>query len=167
MRGFARLLLASTLALGLLAAGAPTGLAQEGGNLIVFDSMTPVTGAAVGVPNDRGINGGGLPWAITTGTGAVSHKGAVDVTVTGLIIPARGGNPVAAFKVVVSCLTPNGIVNLATATAPANAAGDSHITGTVDLPHPCQLPIVFVTSPGGSWFAMSNPTSEDEEQDEG
>src|SRR5258705_6929847 len=112
MRVFARLLLASILTLGLLAAGASTGLAQEGGNLIVFDSMTPVTGAAVGVPNDRGINGGGLPWAITTGTGTVSHKGAVDVTVTGLIIPARGGNPAPAFKGVGSCVTPDGILNL-------------------------------------------------------
>jgi len=166
MRGFARLLLASTLTLGLLAAGASTGLAKEGGNLIVFDSMTPVTGAAVGVPNDRGINGGGVAWAITSGTGTVSHKGAVDVTVTGLVIPSRGGiNPVAAFKVIVSCVTPDGVVNLSTATAPASAAGDSHITGTVDLPHPCQRPIVFVTSAGGAWFAMSNPKHEDEDQD--
>ena len=46
MRGFARLLLASTVTLALLAAGASTGLAKEGGNLIVFDSMTPVTGAS-------------------------------------------------------------------------------------------------------------------------
>ena len=168
MGGFARLLLASTLTLGLLAAGASTGLAKEGGNLVVFHSMTPVTGAAVGVPNDRGINGGGLAWAITSGAGTVSHKGAVDVTVTGLIIPARGGNPLTAFKVIVSCLTPDGVVNVSTATAPANAAGDSHITGTVALPHPCQRPIVFVTSAGGSWFAMSNPRSGDDEgQDAG
>jgi hypothetical protein len=75
---------------------------------------------------------------------------------------------VTAFKVIVSCLTPNGVVNVSTATAPADAAGDSHITGTVALPHPCQRPIVFVTSGGGSWFAMSNPRSgEDEDQDEG
>ena len=168
MRGFVRLLLASTLTLGLLAAGASTGLAKAGGNLIVFDSMTPVTGAAVGVPNDRGINGGGLAWAITSGTGTVSHKGAVDVTVTGLIIPARGGNPLGAFKVIVSCLTPDGVVNVSTATATADTAGNSHITGTVALPHPCQRPIVFVTSAGGGWFAMSNPMSdEDEDQDEG
>jgi len=166
MRGFARLLLASTVTLGLLAAGASTGLAKEGGNLVVFNSMTPVTGAAVGVPNDRGINGGGLAWAITSGTGTVSHKGAVDVTVTGLIIPARGGNPLAAFKVIVSCITPGGVVNLSTATATANTAGDSHITGNVDLPHPCQRPIVFVTSAGGAWFAMSNPQADDEDQDE-
>ena len=167
MRGFARLLLASTLMLGLLAAGASTGLAKEAGNLIVFDSMTPVTGAAVGTPNDRGINGGGLPWAIATGSGTVSHKGAVDVTVTGLVIPARGGiNPLGAFKVIVSCVTPDGVVNVSTATATANSAGDSHITGTVALPHPCQRPIVFVTSAGGSWFAMSNSAKGDDADDD-
>lgn len=170
MRGFARLLLAATLTLGLLAAGASTGLAKEGGTLVKFKSMTPVTGAAVGVPNDRGINGGGVAWAITSGTGTVSHKGAVDVTVTGLIIPSRG-NPATAFKVIVSCLTRDGVVNVSTGTAPADAAGNSHITGIVALPHHCRKPIVFVTSAGGSWFAMSNPKhkdhhDEDEDQDE-
>ena len=92
-------------ALGLLAASAAPSAADEGGNLTDFSSMTPVTGAAVGTVNDRGIKGGGLPWAITSGTGTVSHRGTVDVTVTGLLIPVLGNkNPVGMFKATLSCL---------------------------------------------------------------
>lgn len=165
MRMFARFVVIAFMLAGLLAAGGATALAKEGGNLVVFDSMTPVTGAAVGAFNDRGIKGGGLPWAITSGSGTVSHKGAVDVSVTGLIVAPLGTNPVTAFKVTVSCITPSGIVNVSTGTSPASAAGDSHIQGMVSLPHPCQRPIVFVVSPGGSWFAMSNLEDEDEDGD--
>ena len=163
MRMFARFVVIAFMLAGLLAAGGATALAKEGGNLVVFDSMTPVTGAAVGAFNDRGIKGGGLPWAITSGSGTVSHKGAVDVTVMGLIVTPFGFNPAPAFKVTVSCITPSGIVNVSTGTSPASAAGDSHIQGMVSLPHPCQRPIVFVVSPGGSWFAMSNAGDEDDD----
>src|SRR5258705_4972447 len=99
MRVFARLLLASILTLGLFAAGASTGLAQEGGNLIVFDSMTPVTGAAVGVPHHPGINGGGPPLALTTGTRTLRPKGARRGTVAGPVIPPPGGHPAAGLQV--------------------------------------------------------------------
>jgi hypothetical protein len=43
-------------------------------------------------------------------------------------------------------------------------AGDSTVTATVDLPHSCKDPVVFVGgSPGGCfiWFAMSNAEDED------
>jgi hypothetical protein len=70
---------------------------------------------------------------------------------------------VPAFGATVSCVTPHGIVNLRTGTAPATSTGDATIDGTVMLPNPCKDPILFVTSPGGAWFAMSN--TEDEATD--
>lgn len=133
--------------------------AHSSHDVLVFESMTPVTGSAVGAVNDRGITGGGKPWVIASGSGEVDRDGAVHVTVSGLVIPVapfNGINPVPAFGATVSCITPHGIVNLRTGTAPASSGGDATIDGNVTLPHPCKEPILFVTSPTGAWFAMSN-----------
>ena len=167
MRQFGKLLVAAISALSLAAVGGATALAQDEHRILVFDSMTPVTGAAVGTVNDRGIPGGGLAWVITSGSGDVTRGGHVHVTVSGLVIPARGNvNPLASFKAIVSCFTSDHmIVNVSTATFPADSAGNSTIDDTVTLPRPCVHPIVFVTSPGGSWFAMSNPTEDEEDGD--
>jgi len=143
----------------LLIGGASIVSAHSSHALLAFDSMKPVTGGAVGTVNDRGITGGGKPWVITAGSGEVDRNGSVHVSVSGLVIPVapfNGTNPVAAFGATVSCVTPHGVVNLRTGTAPASAAGDATIDGAVMLPNPCQDPILFVTSPGGAWFAMSN-----------
>ena len=159
-------LLALFGAASLVVGSAAIASAHSSHDIVEFDSMTPVTGAAVGTVNDRGITGGGKPWIITSGSGEVDRDGSVHVTVRGLVIPVppfNGINPVAAFGATVSCITPHGIVNLRTTTAPATGSGDATIDGSVSLPHPCKDPILFVTSPGGAWFAMSNP--EDEEGD--
>jgi hypothetical protein len=141
--------------------------AMAGGNsakVLKFDRMAavvpPWTGAT-GVPI-RGINGGGVPWAIESGTGFLRADGSLHIEVQGLIIPARGNNPVGAFRGVVNCLTPESPsdgVNLVTDPAPATPAGDSTIDAMVDLPETCVAPIVFVTngtgSPPGAWFATT------------
>jgi len=165
MSDLRRVLVALLGAVGLVIGGGAVASAHSSHEILEFDSMTAITGSAVSangpVLNDRGIVGGGKPWVITSGTGEVDRDGAVHVTVHGLIIPASAGfgfNPVGAFGATVSCLTPHGIVNLHTATAPATRSGDATIDGTLNapLPHPCKHPILFVTSPGGAWFAMSN-----------
>lgn len=143
----------------LVVGSAAAASAHPSPDLVSFDSMTPVTGSAVGTVNDRGIVGGGKPWVIKSASGEVDRDGAVHVTVAGLVIPVapfNGTNPIGAFGVTVSCITPHGIVNLRTGTAPATPTGNATINGTVALPHPCLNPIVFVTSPTGAWFAMSN-----------
>jgi hypothetical protein len=149
---------ASLAAAGTVSVGAD----GRGDVLVSFDSMTPVMGAAVGAVNDRGIKGGGFPWAITSGKGSVDHQGDVSATVKGLVIPVApffGKNPVPVFKAVVSCITPDGVVNVSTSNFPASMAGDSTINATVDLPHPCKDPEVFVGATVGGrflWFAESN-----------
>jgi hypothetical protein len=163
MTRWRRFLVASIGALGLVAGGSVTVGADQGDSILEFESMTPVTGAAVGAVNDRGIRGGGLPWQITSGFGEVDSDGHVDVTVKGLVIPVapfNGTNPVPAFGVTVSCITPTGIVNVRTTTVPTNTAGDATFDTTVSLPSRCRLPILFVTSPTGAWFAMSNTEDE-------
>jgi hypothetical protein len=167
MRAFGRMLVAAMGAVSLVAVGGATAVAHESHRILEFGSMTAVTGAAVGTVNDRGLTGGGLPWVITSGSGDVTRDGHVRVSVTGLVIPARGNtNPVANFKAIVSCVTKHHvIVNVSTGLFPASAAGDSTIDDAVVLPSHCSHPILFVTSPGGSWFAMSNRDEEDEDED--
>ena len=52
-------------------------------------------------------------------------------------------------------------MNVLTAAVPATTGlasaggGNAHIRADVSLPHPCIAPIVFVTSPAGSWFAST------------
>ncbi len=162
MRVFGKLLVTGISVIGLLVAGVAPSLADEKGNLVDFSSMTaiPVGGMVV-----RDIKGGGLPWKITSGTGTVSQRGVVDVTVKGLVLVATGTNPIPKFEAIVSCLTPrtaSGFASVATGGFTASVpGGDSHIQATVDLPRPCKDPIVFVgIFPAGRWFAMSNPDTQ-------
>ncbi len=172
MANFRRLLVAVIGAVSLVGAGVVTVAAHDGGTLVGFESMTSVTGAAVGAVNDRGIKGGGLPWVISSGRGEVDREGHVSVTVKGLIIvvpPVNGKNPIANFSATVSCVTPHGIVNVTTGLFPASSTGDSTINAKVALPHRCKEPEVFVgttnaTTGAFAWFAMSN--SEGDEGDD-
>jgi hypothetical protein len=157
-----KLMVAAVGALTLVGAGAVSVGAHEGGNLIEFDSMTPVGHPPV---TERGIPGGGAAWSIISASGEVDRQGHVAVTVHGLIVVQAGINPINTFQVAVSCLNPAGVVtNVVTTGAPASMAGDSTINATVDLPHPCKDPVIFVGgSPRGSfiWFAMSNAEDDD------
>jgi hypothetical protein len=45
--------------------------------------------------------------------------------------------------------------NVETGLVPATTTGNAEIEATVNLPSPCFAPIVFVTSPTGSWFAVT------------
>jgi hypothetical protein len=159
-----RLVLLLTL-LTIVALGAVFGATASGNSakVLKFDRMAPVVVPFTGTTNPiRGIGGGGVPWSIESGTGFLRADGRLHIEVKGLIIPARGNNPISAFRGVVNCLTPdsptNG-VNLLTDPFPATMTGDAEIDATVDLPDTCVAPIVFVTngtgSPPGAWFATT------------
>jgi len=138
--------------------------------IMEFDSMAgvprPYTGAANAI---RGINGGGLPWVVSTATGELKQSGDLEVKVTGLVIDPNdlaaiaaglaGKNPVASFKAIVSCQTVSAgaatVVNVSTGLFPATGGGNAKIEAHLDLPRPCIAPIIFVTSPGGAWFAAT------------
>jgi hypothetical protein len=139
-----------------------TAKAQE---IIEFDMMVGVPQAFTGATNPiRGINGGGIPWTLSSGKGEV-RDGHLSVKVTGLVLAAganAGRNPSATFRAIVSCLnSAAAIVNVATDAFPATVGlateggGDSDIEADVALPQPCIAPIVFVTSAGLSWFATT------------
>ncbi len=141
--------------------------ADDGGHrLIRFESMMgnarPAVGAAGAV---RGINAGGLPWVVAEAEGEVRADGRVNVEVEGLLIdpndPAAialnlgGTNPAPTFKVVVSCETMSGVVNVSTPAVAGGPTGTAEFEAKVALPSMCANPIVFVTSGGGAWFART------------
>jgi len=167
MRAFRKLLVGTIGALSLVGLGSAS-VGAHSDTLLEFNSMSPVTGAAVGAVNDRGLTGGGLPWVIKSGRGEVDGDGQVSARVKGLIIvvaPVNGKNPIANFSATVSCITPGGIVNVTSGLFPASSTGNSKIKATVTLPSRCDKPELFVgtTTKTGAfvWFAESNAEDED------
>jgi hypothetical protein len=172
MKKSALLLLASVvLVAGVVVLGPASAIGQGAPKILEFDTM-------VGVPDPytlpanaiRGVQGGGLPWVVDEAKGELRVDGRIEVEVEGLVLDPNdpdvpqavaGTNPVPNFKAIVSCLSRNAegtiatTVNVETGLFPANAAGDSEIEDTVNLPEPCIAPIFFVTSPNGAWFAAT------------
>jgi hypothetical protein len=172
MRKHASLLLATTLLVGLVVAGQALPATGQGGSKILkFDTMVGVPDPYTGATNAiRDVPGGGLPWVVAEASGDLRVGGRIRIEVQGLVldpndpdvpVALRGTNPVPNFRAIVSCLSKNAAgtvattVNVQTGLFPASTAGDSEIEDTVNLPQPCIAPIVFVTSPGGQWFAAT------------
>ena len=149
-------------------AGAVSPVSAKGPKVLKFDSMVGVpaglTGAQSQVPL-RGINGGGIPWAVADATGELRANGHLEITVQGLVLAAganAGSNPVTSFRGMVSCVKSDGsFQNILTDPFPATTGpaslggGNATIEADLLLPEPCIAPIIFVTSPGGSWFAST------------
>lgn len=132
--------------------------------VLEFDTMAGVEAPYTGATNAiRGVPGGGLPWTLDEAKGELRTDGRLEVRVRGLVLAAGanvGTNPIASFRAIVSCETIGAAgealtTNVSTGTFPASTAGDADIEATVNLPDPCYAPIVFVTSPGGAWFAVT------------
>lgn len=159
-----------TLSAFLFAVSVSTASADES-KVLDFNTMIglprPYTGPSNAI---RGVPGGGLPWIISYGKGKLSPNGNVDVLVKGLVFDPNdpaviakgigGTNTISDFKVIVSCLSKDAdgnatTVNVSTSPFPADSMGNAHIQDTVALPQPCIAPILFVTSPGGAWFAST------------
>ncbi len=133
----------------------------DGRSVLKFDTMAPVVAPYTGATNPiRGVPGGGVPWQLDSASGRLRADGRLQIEVEGLVIVATGVNPVATFRGLVSCqsIDANGaptVVNVSTDPVPATTTGDAEIDAKVSLPSPCFAPIVFVTSGGGSWFAVT------------
>lgn len=134
--------------------------------ILEFSTMVGVPAALTGTQAPiRGINGGGIPWTIGSANGELSTSGHLEIQVQGLVLaagPNTGINPVSSFRAIVSCIKSDGsFQNVITAAFPATTGaataggGDASIEADVSLPHPCIAPIIFVTSPGGNWFATT------------
>jgi hypothetical protein len=142
---------------------------QDDRKILEFQVLAGVSAPYTGATNPiRGIAGGGLPWEIDSASGELRSDGRLEVEVEGLVLARRapvppqlqGTNPISVFRAIVSCQTVDAtgapaVVNVPAGSAPATTTGDAQIEATADLPTPCYAPIVFVTSPGGAWFAVT------------
>ena len=150
--------------IGLLTVFSVGAWANDG--VLEVDTMVGVDGPFLGNANPiRGVNGAGLPWVLDEAKVELDRDGKLEVEVEGLIIPNFGRNPAPFFRAIVSCLSVDAGGNVVTVNVmTTNGAevmegdpenGDAKIEADVVLPTPCIAPIVFVTSPGGSWFSAT------------
>jgi hypothetical protein len=155
-----------TAILGLQAAAVTAKSGDSSPEILKWQTMVGVQGAFVGATNPiRNVPGGGIAWALASGHGSLTADGHIQVKVEGLVLAGganAGSNPIGTFRAIVSCLASDGTVqNVQTdpftaTTGPASAGGgNAKIEADLVLPDPCIAPIVFVTSPTGSWFAST------------
>jgi hypothetical protein len=161
------LVVATALILAVLLSGRQSATVAAGEpKILAFDTMVGNTPAFTGATNPiRGINGGGLPWTVASASGELKAGGKLEIEVQGLVLAAganAGSNPIAEFRAIVSCLGADGSAqNVQTETFPATTGpasaggGNARIEAQVTLPATCIAPIIFVTSPGGAWFAAT------------
>jgi hypothetical protein len=134
--------------------------------ILEFDTMVGIPAGLTGAQSVaplRGINGGGIPWALTSAHGELTTSGHLEIEVQGLVLATTGSNPVASFRGRVSCVKSDGSFenNILTDLFPATTGlaseggGNAKIEADVILPQPCIAPIIFVTNPGGAWFAAT------------
>lgn len=168
MKKFLLVALSATMFLTAFFAGSVSGATAKGSKILEFDTMVGVPAGLTGAQSQavlRGVNGGGLPWKLTSAHGELKASGKLEIEVQGLVLAAganNGSNPIAVFRALVSCLKSDGSVqNILTdpfpaTTGPASAGGgNAKIETTVSLPQPCIAPIIFVTNNGGAWFAVT------------
>ena len=157
-----------TLCVMLLSAffgGAASSATAKDSKILEFDTMVGVPDGMTGTKSPlRGINGGGIPWVLTSARGELKASGKLEIEVQGLVLATTNSNPSAFFRGLVSCLNSDGSVAPPVVTGqfpatlgPASAGGgNSQIEATLTLPQPCIAPIVFVTNGAGTaWFAVT------------
>jgi hypothetical protein len=108
----------------------------------------------------RDQNAAGGAWRVDRAEARLSRNGKLRVKVEGLVLQSTGVNPLAEFRAILSCQTPDGNslvnVNLQTETVAVGPDGDAQFREQLrGIPSPCYAPIVFVTSAGGAWLAVS------------
>src|SRR5262249_16227137 len=147
---------------GLFVIGIESAAAEESQVILSFGTMIGNSGPFIGSRNPiRGIPAGGASWVVLGGAvGQLSSDGVLYIDVSGLVLASTLMNPSAAFRGLVSCLSVDdkgevANVNVSTDNFPADTDGNSTILAAIKLPVPCFAPIIFVTSPAGSWFATT------------
>jgi hypothetical protein len=161
----ALLVLAAAVALVLPALGIG---GSDGRKVLDARVLAPVSEPYTGAANPiRGVPGGGLPWEIDSAKVDLRADGRLQIEVEGLVLARRapvpherqGTNPLPQFKAIVSCQTTSGgaatVENVSTEAFAASPHGDAEIETSIHLPAPCYGPIVFLTTTGGAWLAVT------------
>ena len=108
-----------------------------------------------------GVVGAGAPWTTDNSNAKLFSDGTLVVRIHHLVFAAganEGRNTVPQGRVTVVC---NGNANPATDRVNSDPIpfsvpeGNAEFDASLPLPSPCFAPVVFFTSPGGNWFAVS------------
>lgn len=168
MKKFSLVFLSAILFVSVFFAGSASPVTAKEPKILEFDTMVGVPPTLTGTQASaafRGVNGGGVAWTLTSAHGELKASGKLELEVQGLVFaagPNIGTNTVANFRALVSCVKSDGSVQNtltdpfpATIGAASAGGGNAQVETMVALPQPCFAPIVFVTSPGGNWFAVT------------
>lgn len=128
--------------IGVSALAATSSASADSGGVPRSDLLrAPLQGSRLSDPPLFGLVRGGAPWVISDGTARLRADGDLQVEVEGLIIPARGDNPLATLSATVVC---NGRDVMMTAPVPFSSTGDARIETRVNLPSRCLAPVVLL-----------------------
>src|SRR5512138_2064746 len=126
-------ILSALMFLGTFFAGSVSTVSAKEPKILEFDTMVGIPQAFTGTQNPiRGINGGGLPWTLTSASGELKASGRLEIKVKGLVLaagPNAGSNPIASFRAIVSCLGSDASIQNVTTdpfpatTGPASSGG--------------------------------------------
>lgn len=166
MQKFLPVILSVMLFVSAFFAGSVSRAVAKEPKILEFDTMVGNSVAFTGATNPiRGINGGGLPWQLTSARGELTTSGHLEIEVQGLVLAAganAGSNPIGIFRGLVSCLGSDGSIQnrltdpFPATTGPASeGGGNAKIEADVELPEHCIAPIIFVTNNNGAWFAAT------------
>ncbi|MEI6363472.1 MAG: hypothetical protein WCP95_15220 [Actinomycetes bacterium] len=99
-----------------------------------------LTGSSVGGPVIAGAAAGGRPWVITEGE-VEFEDGVLTASITGLVIPPGGTNPLTSLSVSVVC---GGAIAATSAAVPFSTAGNAMVSQALTVPSTCLAPQVLV-----------------------
>lgn len=150
------LVLAAALALLISIPAAAS--ASPGGNKILDAQLAGLPQSMTG-QTLFGVQAGGLPWRIDSGSAKLFADGRLEMAVHGLVLaagPKDGTNPIPHGQAIVTCA---GTPMAWSSVVPYSSAGDALINERVSLPAHCLAPTVFfagVPAPGiDLWFAVT------------
>jgi len=111
-------------------------------------------------PAIAGVNPGGVPWVNGPSHVRVREDGRITVEIRGLIIPARGDNPIA---FVVATLVCDDMVTDSTKPFALSTAGDGSTSDMISVPRHCDDPDVLIQPAANRSVYIASAFGEDED----
>ena len=149
---------AVTLAIVVLTAGPALADGSSGDSVV----RAPLVGSnpAPASPAIAGVNPGGASWVNGPSEVRVREDGRITVEISGLIIPARGLNPIAS---VVATLVCDDMVKDSTEQFALSTAGDGSTSDVISVPRDCDDPTVLIQPAANRSVYIASAFGEDED----
>ncbi|MCA1836639.1 MAG: hypothetical protein LC721_10050 [Actinobacteria bacterium] len=159
MRTLGRRLIPLMVAAALLVGSSATLVSADPGGAKLLDAQ--LTGLPAGTVNTTlfGVQAGGLPWRLDSGSARLFANGRLQVTVRHLVLAGgtrEGTNPIGSAQAILTCA---GAPAAWSSVVPYSPDGNAQINQFISLPPSCPAPAIFfagVPAPGvDRWFAVT------------